>query len=143
MLKRAIKKGGLILNKKYFCIKSSDFLYPDQIVSKLNKTLNDGGDLTEVEAEILEKLNFFDADQFVDTVSLLAYANKGTEMLWDILSRKIYDYELDVAQTYMLTEVLNNCNKHDYFMMDELIRSNMTWDLKWPKAGKLFTEKLL
>jgi hypothetical protein len=33
----------------------------------------------------MEQLHFLDADQYVDVVCLLAYANKGTESLWDSL----------------------------------------------------------
>jgi hypothetical protein len=143
MFKSLLKKTPFYSTKKFFCSTKQVFLYPDKIINKLSKTLEEHGDLTEVESEIVEKINFFDVDQFVDTVSLLATENQGSEFLWDILSRKIYDYELDVAQSYILFEVLNLTLKHEIFMTDNLSRNNLVWDLKWPKAGKVFVEKLL
>ncbi len=141
--KGLLKKNTFYINKKCFSSAKDSFLYPDQIISKLTRTLEEHRDLTEVEAEIVERINFFDVDQFVDTVSLLARSEKGSEFLWDILSRKIYDYEVDVVQNYMLSEVLMKTSKHEAFMTDNISRNNLVWDIKWPKAGKVFVEKLL
>ncbi len=145
MFKSLIAKKKILnfLNRRLFSTAKENFLFPDQVVHKLSNCVREEKELAEVEAEIFERINFFDADQFLDTVSLLAQANKGTEALWDMLSRKVFDYEFDIAQTFMLGEVLKNCNKHEAFMTDRLARDNLVWDLKWPKAGRTFVEKLL
>ena len=143
MFKSLIKNFKGKLNSRQYFSTSQTFIYPDQIISQLQSLVKVGGDWSSMEAMIVERINFFDADQFVDTVSLLAEANQGSQFLWDILSRKVFDYELDVAQSYMLLEVLNNCTKHEYFMTDNMAINNLVWDLKWPKSGKVFVEKLL
>jgi hypothetical protein len=96
----------------------------------------------EIESSLIENIHFFDADQFVDIVSLLAYADKGTEALWDILSRKIFDYELDMIQSYMLDEALEHCSKCDYFITDQIARDSLVWKIKWPRESEVFKKIL-
>jgi hypothetical protein len=121
-------------------------IYPDQIIEGIKQTLSaehiSESKLLDLETKLMDNINFFDRDQFVDTVSLLAYANQGTEALWDMLSRKIFDYELDIAQTYMLNEAFKNCNKHDAFMTDNIARDNIVYDVKWPEQSRVFLSLL-
>ena len=121
---------------------STSRVYPDQIVDHLKTVLssehvNDSKWL-DIETKLFENINFFDADQFVDTVSLIAYADKGTESLWDMISRKIFDYDLDIPQTYMLNESLKKCHKYEYFFSDNIARNNIVYDVKWPVESKVF-----
>jgi hypothetical protein len=135
-----------LLNFKQFSRRNelSIEIYPDQIIENVKATVNDKNEsnFADIEAQILDNLNYFDADQYVDIVSILAYANKGTDNLWTILSNKIYDYELDIAQTYMLDEALLRCNKNEEFMEDPIARNTLVWEVKWPKGSKVF-KKLL
>jgi len=135
------------LPKKSFCAQIKVSLFPDQILDKLKFILTSREESEskwlEIESNLMDNINFFDSDQFVDTVCLIAHSNKGTEALWDVLSRKIFDYELDLAQNYSLGEALKNCNKHEAFMADPIARNNLVWDLKWPQESKVFIEKLL
>lgn len=151
MLIKNFKKFGILkssINKCRLASFSNTYtidLYPDQIVDKLKTTIGkqNDDDLTTLEANILDNIHFFDADQFVDLVSILAMADKGTEGLWDILSRKVFDYDLDLIQTYMLDEALQHCNKQDFFMVDQIARDNLVWQVKWPKQSAVFKNKLL
>jgi hypothetical protein len=125
-----------------FSSSSNNRIYPDQIIDQIKSVLStehiSDSKWVDTEAKLMENINFFDADQYVDTVSLIAYANQGTEALWDMLSRKIFDYELDIAQTYMLNEALKKCNKHEAFMTDNIARDNIVYDVKWPEQSKVF-----
>ncbi len=146
-LKSKIISSKLNIRKHFSTNSSKVSVFPDQIVDQLKTVLSQHeiseSNWAEMESTLIENIHFFDRDQYVDTVSLLAYANKGTEALWGLISRKIYDHELDLAQTYFLNEALKNCTKHDELIGDPISRNNLVWDIKWPAEGKLFTEKLL
>jgi hypothetical protein len=97
-------------------------IFPDQIVSNLKAKIGKATDedLKEIETDIVNKIHFFDSDQYADIVILLARANKGTDLLWDVLSRKVYDYELDYMQSDALLTALNHTYKCDDFLIDAL-----------------------
>jgi hypothetical protein len=117
------------LGMRHFSTSEID-IYPDTIITRLRDTAANkhaGDDAwASVEVDILEKINFFDSDQYVDTVCILADADKGTELLWDILSRKIYDYELDVPQSAFLVDSLNHTSKMDKAILDPIARNVLT-----------------
>ncbi len=151
MFKNILKTGNKITKRHNFFnkLKFNSFstnqfdLYPDQVIEQVRTETNSSGNLsTDLESNIMEHINFLDADQFVDMVSMLAYSNKGTEALWDILSRKVFDYELDLAQTFMLDEALMNCSKQEHFMEDQIARDSLVWETKWKKESKVFKQLL-
>lgn len=132
---------------KCFSSNNKVAIFPDTIVEQLKTMLSknevNDSEWIEMEAKITENIHFFDRDQYVDTISLIADANKGTESLWGVLSRKIYDFDLDLAQTFFVNEVLRTSSKHDEMIADPIVRNNLVYDIKWPQASKLFVEKLL
>jgi len=139
MLRKVNLKKSISILK---CFSTKNTCYPDQIIETLKSTLSsqhvNDSKWSDLETKLIDNLNFFDRDQFVDTVSLLSYANQGTEALWDLLSRKIFDYELDIAQTYMLNEALKHTSKHEAFMTDNIARDNIVYDVKWPEQSRVF-----
>ena len=109
-----------------FCTSTTNNFYPDNIVKNLRTNLPNINeeDLKEIEVDIVNKINFFDADQYADVVILLARQDKGSDLLWDVLSRKIYDYEFDLIQSEALLTALNHTYKCQQFVYDDL-KKNM------------------
>ena len=97
-------------------------IFPDQIVNNLKSKVTKASEeeLKEIETDIVNKINFFDSDQYADTVILLARANKGSDLLWDVLSRKVFDYNFDYIQSDAILVALNHTFKCRDFMMDPL-----------------------
>lgn len=135
MLRSFSKLNNLNNNKfsffgKFFTTKTQTNytidVFPDQIVSNLKSNINKFSEenLKEIETDIVNKINFFDSDQYADVVTILARADKGTDLLWDVLSRKVFDYEFDLIQTESLLTALNHTNKYDSALLDPL-RKNM------------------
>lgn len=87
-------------------------IFPDQILSNLKSNINKvtEEELKEIEMNIVNEIHFFDADQYADMLVLLARSNKGSELLWDVISRKVYDYHFD----YIQSEAMINALKHTY-----------------------------
>ena len=145
LMKNRISRNNLCL--KCFSSNNKVAIFPDTIVEQLKTMLSknevNDSEWIEMEAKITENIHFFDRDQYVDTISLIADANKGTESLWGVLSRKIYDFDLDLAQSFFVNEVLRTSTKHDEMIADPIARNNLVYDIKWPQASKLFVEKLL
>ena len=100
--------------------------YPDNIVKNLRANINNINEeeLKEIETDIVNKINFFDGDQWADVVILLARQDKGSDLLWDVLSRKVFDYELDYVQSEALLTALNHTYKCQEFVYDDL-KKNM------------------
>lgn len=116
-------------------------IFPDQIVNKLKENVCKANDeqLKEIETDIVNKINFFDSDQYADTVILLARANKGSDLLWDVLSRKVFDYHFDYIQSDAILTALNHTYKCRDFMMDPLRRNlYRLYAGKDEKVGKLY-----
>jgi len=97
-------------------------VFPDQLVNNLKAKVAKASEeeLKEIETEIVNKINLFDSDQYADTVILLARANKGSDLLWDVLSRKVFDYHFDYIQSDSILTALNHTLKCRDFMMDPL-----------------------
>lgn len=97
-------------------------IFPDQILNNLKAKVAKATeeDLKELETDIVNKINFFDSDQYADTVILLARANKGSDLLWDVLSRKVFDYQFDYMQSDAILTALNHTYKCRDFIMDPL-----------------------
>jgi hypothetical protein len=116
-------------------------IFPDQIINKLKQNIAkvDEDGLKEIETLIVNKINFFDSDQYADTVILLARADKGSELLWDALSRKVFDYQFDYIQSDAILTSLNHTYKCKDFIMDPL-RKNLYkfYASKDEKVGKLY-----
>ncbi len=100
--------------------------YPDTIVQNFRKNIKsmDEEELKEIETDIVNKIHFFDADQYADVLILLARLDKGSDLLWEVLSRKIFDYEFDYIQSEALLTALNHTNKCYDYVYDDL-KKNM------------------
>jgi hypothetical protein len=111
MIKSILSKH-LKVSRAFFCTKLD--IFPDQIVDSLKSNINKKdfdkvqGD---IEVDIINNIHFFDADQFVDIFVLLAQNDRGSQKLWELLSRKIYDYELNAAQNLHIMNSLSNTHK--------------------------------
>jgi hypothetical protein len=116
-------------------------IFPDQIVNNLKAKVAKASEeeLKEIEADIVNKINFFDSDQYADTVVLLARANKGSDLLWDVLSRKVFDFHFDYIQSDAILTALNHTFKCRDFMMDPL-KKNLyrLYAGKEDRVGKLY-----
>lgn len=126
---------------KYFSQKYSTGhidIYPDEIIERLKTTKFTDETWTQFEADVLEKIHFFDRDQYVDLVILTSRADRGTELLWDQLARKIYDYELDMAQTVYLAQALRTNTKIPHYILDPIFRNVITAKIKWPMGSEVF-----
>jgi len=121
-----IQKKFIKANFKTFSGITQNNFYPDSIVKNLRTNINNFNeeDLKEIETDIVNKIHFFDADQYADTIILLARQDKGSDLLWDVLSRKIFDYEFDYIQSEaMLTALKHTYKCQDYVMAD--LKKNM------------------
>jgi hypothetical protein len=99
------------LTRALFCTKLD--IFPDQVVDNLRANMgnNFGKVQGDIEVDIINNIHFFDCDQFVDIFVLLAENDRGSEKLWELLNRKIYDYELNSAQRTHIMSSLRNTNK--------------------------------
>lgn len=73
-----------------------NFRYPDEIVKDFKDCLNNKNndlDIFQLEIDAINNIHFFDSEQFTDLVCLMGKHNRGTNELWDILNRKIFDFE--------------------------------------------------
>lgn len=116
-------------------------VFPDQIVSNLKSSVAKASeeDLKQIETDIVNKINFFDSDQYADTVILLARANKGSDLLWDVLSRKVFDYNFDYVQSDAILTALKHTYKCRDFMMDPLQKNlYRLYAGKEDRIGKLY-----
>jgi len=97
-------------------------IFPDEIVNNLKVKVSNASEaeLKEIETDIVNKIHFFDSDQYADTVILLARANKGSDLLWDVLSRKVFDYHFDYIQSDALLTALKHTYKCKEFIMEPL-----------------------
>jgi hypothetical protein len=139
-------KNNFIINNfsfKYFSTVSSTHtaeVFPNQIIEKLksNKDLKnfDEESWTAMEANIVDTINFFDVDQYVDLVIMIAKADRGSQFLWDQLARRIYDYELDLIQTIELSDALGDCTKLDEVILDPLLNNTMVAQVKYENQLK-------
>jgi hypothetical protein len=113
---------------KNFCTLSNtkNNFYPDTIVQNLRNKINniDEEELKEIETDIVNKIHFFDADQYADVLILLARLDKGSDLLWEVLSRKVFDYEFDYIQSEALLTALNHTDKCYDYVLDDL-KKNM------------------
>jgi hypothetical protein len=84
---------------KGFCNKLD--LFPDQIVESVRMNIAKK-DLSDLEATVINNIHFFDSDQFVDIFVTFANNDRGSARFWDLLCRKIYEYDFDISQRVAL-----------------------------------------
>lgn len=129
-------------SRKYFSQAASSIrqldIYPDQIIERFKADSFCEETWIQIEADVLEKIHFFDTDQFVDLVCLASKADKGTELFWDQLSRKIFDYELDLPQTISLTTALRSNSRIPHYIMDPLYRNLFSAKVLWDKETEVY-----
>ncbi len=119
---KSIFNKKFILSRFFFCSKNNNF--PDEIVESVRynikkNTIEDK--LAELEIDIINNIHFFDSDQFTDLFVLLAENDKGTTKLWDLLSRKLYDFELNNDQRLHLIHAINNTYKYNHDIQTHLL----------------------
>ena len=127
------------ISKKYFAQTYTSLSidkYPDEFIERLKTSEFTEETWVQFEADVLEKIHFFDSDQYVDLVTLATKADKGTELFWDQLARKIYDYELDLPQTIYLAEALGKNSRVPYLIYDPIYRNLLTSKIKWPNGSE-------
>lgn len=81
-------------------------IYPNDIIDNLKHLVKehskDQSEWNDLDYQITDKIHFFDADQYTDIVYLLCKHSHVSDNLWDLLSRKIFDYDLNEFQTLQL-----------------------------------------
>lgn len=121
-------------------------LYPDQIVSNLrslyDNQIKDADKWTMIEVDIINKIHFFDSDQYVDIVTMFARVDKGTDNLWNLLSRKIFDYQIDLAQTEELRSALKFTSRpsesiYEVVIQNSILKNNHSSN-EWKEYKKLY-----
>ena len=142
MIKSILSKH-LRVSRAFFCTKLD--IFPDQIVDNLRTSINNKtfdkvqGD---IEVDIINNIHFFDSDQFVDIYVLLAENDRGSQKLWELLSRKIYDYELNPAQNVHIYSALRNTHKASPDIATHIILPYLKSVAKKEQPNNLF-EKVL
>lgn len=98
--------------------------YPDLIIKDLKEFLktndkshgsnsNNTHSLSSIENRIINNIHYFDSDQYSDLVTLLGSSGKGTVDLWDLLNRKIGDYDLNFIQAREIKNCVIDCGKYN------------------------------
>jgi hypothetical protein len=144
MFKKCLTKLNLAnrtskFSKKYFSQTYASLSidkYPDEFIERLKSPEFTEETWVQFEADVLEKIHFFDSDQYVDLVALATKADKGTELFWDQIARKIYDYELDLPQTIYLAEALDKNSRVPHFIYDPIYRNLLTAKIKWHNGSE-------
>lgn len=121
--------------KKYFSTNSTcsglNYEFPDIILRDLKDYLNvknNSNSLNPIENRIINNIHYFDSDQYTDLVTLLASHSKGTVDLWDLLNRKIGDYELNFIQATEIKNLILDSGK--YFNEIDWYCSRVIYSLK-------------
>jgi hypothetical protein len=131
---KILSKGKFFPKIKYINFRNNSKMFatqveilPSQTLKKVQDFLSSkshsGQEWSEIEGEILERLNFYSSDEYCDIVITLAEADRGTENLWDYLSRKIFDYELDIVQTEFLSKALTKSTRWEEYMAEPLLQN--------------------
>ena len=119
---KSIFKKKLLSSRYFFCMNNNNF--PDEILESVRNNIrrNSFEEIqAELEVEIINNIHFFDCDQFTDLFILFAENDKGTTKLWDLLSRKIYDFDFNDIQRLHLIYAINNTYKYDQCIKTHLI----------------------
>lgn len=119
--------------KKYFstCLNNSNssinsglsYEYPDLIIKDLKEFLktsdkshssnsNNMHTLSSIENRVINNIHYFDSDQYADLVTLFGSNGKGTVDLWDLLNRKIGDYDLNFIQAREIKNCVIDSGKY-------------------------------
>ncbi len=94
------------------------------------------------ELDIIENIHFFDADQFTDIVYLYGKNNTGSFDLWDLLSRKLFDYEFDTCQAEFLAIGFCGTQKAEPYIFTHVFRQLLKGDYMQSEKGKLIKDQL-
>ncbi|MFM7853790.1 MAG: hypothetical protein ACKO96_18180, partial [Flammeovirgaceae bacterium] len=116
---------------------------PANIVSKL-RDLNgvNTEEWNNYESEIIENIHFFDADQYTDIVYLYGKNNTGSYDLWDLLSRKLFDYDFDSYQAEFLAIGFTSTQKAEPYIFTHVFRELLKEDLTQSSKSRLIKEQL-
>ncbi len=141
----SLKKTKFFALRKFSFTSQTDEVYPDEIICRLKELVEEKSDSSQewndIDYSITEKIHFFDADQYTDAVYLLSKHSNVSENLWELLSRKIFDYDLNIFQTVQLNKAIHNCDRLYYFSLTPLIRNNAS--LRNDSNSMTLCEKLL
>ena len=97
---------------------------PSSIVMKLRDLNHDNDqEWNDNETDIIENIHFFDADQFTDIVYLYGQNESGSHLLWELLSRKLFDYEFDQYQAEFLFLGFTQSRRAEHFVHTHLFRT--------------------
>ena len=130
-------------------ISQHNFRFPDQIVSDLkaffnSSEYNENSDFVQLEEDITNNIHFFDAEQFTDLLTILGPMNRGSTTFWDLMERKIYDFDLNFVQSLDIYNSNVESDKHFFDLNWKLQRdlnSNNYGTSSQHEAYKLLTAK--
>lgn len=94
------------------------------------------------ETDIIENIHFFDADQFTDIVYLYGKNNTGSFDLWDLLSRKLFDYEFDTFQAEFLAIGFSSTQKAEPYIFTHVFRQLLKAEYTQSEKCKLIKDQL-
>jgi hypothetical protein len=97
--------------------------YPDEIINEFNKSNKTEEGWRDFEVDITNNIHFLDTDQFVDVICMFSNGDKGSEAFWDLLTRKIQEYNLDYVQSAAIMDALDGTDRPDYFVYDPLYKN--------------------
>jgi len=131
---------------KFSTSQAHEEVFPDEIVDHLKQLVNEKStnehEWNELDYNITDKIHFFDADQYTDIVFLLCQHSQITDNLWDLLSRKVFDYELNEFQTIQLSEAFPKAEGKILDNAFTPIIRNLIY-LKQNKQAKNYIDKIL
>ena len=83
---------------------------PQEIVEHLKDLVSSEStnehEWNEFDYNLNDKIHFLDADQYTDVVFLLSRHSQVSDNTWELLGRKVFDYNLNEMQTLQLSEVI-------------------------------------
>lgn len=127
-----------VLRKLYKISRSSfssanfNIKFPDVVLSDLKTILNETSCLNKIESDIIDNIHYFDCEQFCDLVCLFGDNKRGSADLWDLLERKIYDYDFNLIQLNdMYNANLTNPKTSENlrkFLVKQILKTEMSRD---------------
>lgn len=90
-------------------------IYPDQLIESI-KTIDNSDKLKNYEGQIINMINWLDADQFTDVFIHYIKNDAGSYIFWDTLSRKMFDFKFDFVQLEHMKLASRNSTKPEEFI---------------------------
>lgn len=94
------------------------------------------------EDHIIQNIHFFDADQITDIIYLYGKHDLASFHLWELLGRKLFDYDFDQFQAEALMIGLMGSKKTDEYVFTHIFRQVFKTQLNLSPEQRAFRSKL-